>query len=316
MVTFIITYYNLPVQMLCECIDSILALSLRPYEREILVIDDGSDVSPMNDLLHYGNDIIYIRQRNGGLSEARNKGILSATGTYLQFIDADDRLVVNAYEHCLDIIRYQKDVDMVLFNTTSSTTADLDFTDSSPVSGTEYMRHNNIHASACGYLFSRSVLGDLRFTSGIVHEDEEFTPRLLLHAERVFPTKAKAYFYRQRPHSITTSTDEDNCTKRLDDTRDIIVRLQTFADRVSHNDALALQRRIAQLTMDYLYNTIMLTRSRQVLDQRIDELYQQGLFPLPDRKYSQKYIWFRRLTNSSMGRSILLRTLPLLKKER
>ena len=43
LVSFILTYYNLPVQMLCECIDSILALSLTPEEREIIVVDDGSD---------------------------------------------------------------------------------------------------------------------------------------------------------------------------------------------------------------------------------------------------------------------------------
>ena len=28
LVTFIVTYYNLPVAMLCQCLDSILALSL------------------------------------------------------------------------------------------------------------------------------------------------------------------------------------------------------------------------------------------------------------------------------------------------
>ena len=44
LVSFILTYYNQPVQMLCECIDSILALSLRPFEREIIVVDDGSTV--------------------------------------------------------------------------------------------------------------------------------------------------------------------------------------------------------------------------------------------------------------------------------
>ena len=51
LVSFIITYYNLSVQMLCECIDSILRLSLRSFEREIIVIDDGSDMSPINDLM-------------------------------------------------------------------------------------------------------------------------------------------------------------------------------------------------------------------------------------------------------------------------
>ena len=60
LVSFILTYYNLPVPMLCECIDSILALSLQPTEREIIVIDDGSDTSPMNGLMHYGDDIVYM----------------------------------------------------------------------------------------------------------------------------------------------------------------------------------------------------------------------------------------------------------------
>ena len=80
LVSFILTYYNQPVQMLCECIDSILALSLRSFEREIIIIDDGSRVSPMNGLMQYGDEIIYVRQKNGGLSVARNKGIEMAQG--------------------------------------------------------------------------------------------------------------------------------------------------------------------------------------------------------------------------------------------
>ena len=47
LVSFILTYYNQPVQMLCECINSILALSLNEDEREIIVVDDGSEVSPV-----------------------------------------------------------------------------------------------------------------------------------------------------------------------------------------------------------------------------------------------------------------------------
>ena len=51
LVSFILTYYNLPVEILCECIDSILTLSLQPQKREVIVIDDGSESSPMNDLM-------------------------------------------------------------------------------------------------------------------------------------------------------------------------------------------------------------------------------------------------------------------------
>ena len=68
LVSFILTCYNLPLDMLCACIDSILKLSLRSAEREIIIVDDGSDNSPMNSLLKYGDEIIYLRQKNGGVS--------------------------------------------------------------------------------------------------------------------------------------------------------------------------------------------------------------------------------------------------------
>ena len=194
LVSFIVTCYNLPVEMLCECIDSILKLSLQPAEREIIIVDDGSDISPMNDLLRYGDDIIYVRQKNGGLSAARNKGLEVATGLYLQFVDGDDQLIKSGYDYCLDIIRHHQDAEMVIF--------DFDEHDHesavppenkvTPMSGTSYMHHNNIHGTACGYLFRRTTLSDLRFTPGIYHEDEEFTPQLLIRAETVYPTMAKA----------------------------------------------------------------------------------------------------------------------------
>ncbi len=89
-----------------------------------------------------------------------------------------------------------------------------------------------------------------------------------------------------------------------------------MADTLPNNDRLALQRRVAQLTMDYIYNVIIETRSRHYLDRKLASLRSEGLFPLPDRDYTTKYKWFRRMTNSSLGLSLLMRALPLLKKER
>ena len=316
LVTFIITYYNLPVPMLCECINSILALSLSASEREIIVIDYGSDVSPMNGLMQYGDDIIYVRQKNSGLSMARNKGIDMAQGTFLQFVDADDHLIQAPYEHCLDIIRYKKDIDMVMFDFTSTKNTQKSFNDSEVVSGTTYMYSHNIHATACGYLFRKVTLSELRFTPGIWHEDEEFTPQLLIRAEHVCITDAKAYFYYKRKDSITTHKDEESKAKRFDDIRGVLDRLQYLCDRVPQADRIALQRRVAQLTMDYIYQIIIQQRSKQALNDCISDLSSKGLFPLPDRNYSQKYKWFRKMTNTTLGRTILLNTLPLMKKER
>ena len=296
LVTFIVAYYNLPVTMLCQCLDSILALSLSNAEREIIVIDDGSDDNPLPSLGRYLADIIYVRQRNSGLSEARNRGIQLANGQYVQFVDADDYLLRTPYEHCL------------------SPSADFNTDDLN--SGTEYLSHHNLHASACGYLFRRAIIGQLRFTPGILHEDEEFTPQLLLRAETVVSTNAQAYYYRRRPHSITTEADPRRVVRRLNDSLQVILKLNRIADTLPTSERLALSRRVAQLTMDYIYNIIVQTRSRHYLDRKLAFLRKGGLFPLPDRDYTTKYKWFRRLTNSSMGLSLLMSILPMIDKER
>ncbi len=315
LVSFILTYYNQPVKMLRECLDSILVLSLRPYEREIIIVDDGSDTCPMNELMKYGDDIIYIRQKNKGLSEARNMGIRIATGAYIQFIDADDLLNQASYEHCLDIVRYRAP-EMVLFDFSHRPTHGSTFEDSQIMTGTEYLKKHNIHGTACGYIFSRSIIGNLRFTPTIYHEDEEFTPKLLLQANRICHTNAQAYVYRRHKGTITSKKDKRSKVKRLTDSLYVIQTLHKHSSTLPHHEQQALQRRIDQLTMDYIYNVIIQTRSRHYLDRKLNILRREGLYPLPDRNYTTKYKWFRRLTNSEWGLNILLRMLPLLKKER
>jgi glycosyltransferase involved in cell wall biosynthesis len=61
--------------MLQECIESITKLSLNARDREIILIDDGTDVSQINEMHHERDEIIYLRQRNQGLSAARNMGL-------------------------------------------------------------------------------------------------------------------------------------------------------------------------------------------------------------------------------------------------
>ena len=57
--------------------------------------------------------------------------------------------------------------------------------------------------------------------------------------------------------------------------------------------------------MDYIYNIITLTHNGKYLEQCIEELKQKGLFPLPDKDYTQKYKWFRRLSSTRQGRRML-----------
>ena len=304
LITFIVTYYNLPPQLLHDCIESILALSLQKEEREIIVIDDGSDVSPTDALKDLIDEIIYIRQPNSGLSISRNFGIEACRGEFIQFIDGDDKLNSSVYNHCLDLVR-NYDPDIVTFFLSNKEEQDTGFEYEGPIEGAEYMRKNNLRASACGYIFRKKTLLHLRFTSGILHEDEEFTPQLFLRAEKVFTTKAKAYFYRERKGSITHESNREWVHQRLSDTRGVLFRLTDMADTLSVAERAALQRRIDQLTMDYIYNIITLTHNGKYLEQCIEELKQKGLFPLPDKDYTQKYKWFRRLSSTRQGRRML-----------
>lgn len=318
LVSFILTCYNLPLDMLCACIDSILRLSLRSEEREIIVVDDGSDVSPINDLLRYGDEIIYVRQKNGGVSTARNTGMEMAKGKYFQFVDGDDTLLQVPYNHCLDIIRNHQDADIVMFDfTNDSQESPTTFAAPAKKSGIELMRTENLRGSACCYIFRQTVRSQLSFTPGIEYgEDEEFTPQLLIRAEAVYTTNAHAYYYRKRQTSAVHQQSAERTDKRLADLLTVIRRLHTLADRRPHEERLALQRRVAQLTMDHIYNTIVATHSADRLDQTLEALRGDGLFPLPDHAYTTKYVWFRRLTNSRLGRQILLMALPNMNRER
>jgi len=312
LISFIVTYYNQPARMLKECLDSILALSLSEEEREIIVVDDGSSLTPVDELLSYRDHIIFVRQPNLGVSEARNTGIRISTGKYLQFIDGDDYLLRSPYEHCLDIMRYG-DPEIVLFDMTEDPDEESEYVAEGPIEGNAFMLKHNLRGTACGYLFRRSILSSLRFTKGITYgEDEEFTSQIILRATCLYYTTAKAYYYRQHAASVVHRKEMKAKIARLDDNLTVICHLNQMADTMPKADREALSRRVAQLSMDYIYNVIMLTKSPQHLEKSVQRLSEEGLFPLPDKHFTVKYDVFRKLIKTKQGRRLLCFLLPKL----
>src|SRR5262249_26693584 len=92
LVSIIIPCYN-QAHYLSDAIDSVRKQTYS--HAEIIVVDDGSTDNTSNVAALY-KDVKYIKQRNQGLSAARNSGLQQSKGHVLVFLDADDRLLPNA----------------------------------------------------------------------------------------------------------------------------------------------------------------------------------------------------------------------------
>ncbi len=94
LVSVVIPCYK-QAHFLSEAIESVLQQTY-PHV-EIVVVDDGSPDNTAAVAARYPG-VRYIRQENQGLAAARNTGMRHSNGSYLVFLDADDRLLAQALE--------------------------------------------------------------------------------------------------------------------------------------------------------------------------------------------------------------------------
>ncbi|QHQ59958.1 glycosyltransferase [Anaerocolumna sedimenticola] len=115
LVSIVIPAFNVEYEIK-KCIDNLVEQTYTNYE--VIIVDDGSTdkTKEICDLLEKNNDKIFvIHQENVGVSAARNAGIMVAKGTWIVFLDADDRMAPEAIESAL-ILAEEKDCDTVCWN--------------------------------------------------------------------------------------------------------------------------------------------------------------------------------------------------------
>lgn len=107
-ISIIVPVYNVE-KYLDRCISSLINQSLRDIE--IILVDDGSpDRCPQmcDNYAKIDPRLKVIHKKNEGLGKARNSGIKIAEGEYVTFVDSDDFLDLNAYEHIYNIAKEKK----------------------------------------------------------------------------------------------------------------------------------------------------------------------------------------------------------------
>lgn len=110
-ISIIVPAYNIE-NYISRCIETLVCQTYK--NTEIIIVDDGSsDMTGkiIDDIAKKDNRIVVIHKENGGVSSARMAGIKIATGDYIGFVDGDDCVELEMFEHLLkNAKQYKADI--------------------------------------------------------------------------------------------------------------------------------------------------------------------------------------------------------------
>ncbi len=116
MISIIVSIYN-GEKYLNRCFESLKNQTCKDFE--IILVNDGSiDASKeiCEDFVKKNKNAILVNKENGGLSSARLEGYKKSSGEYIIFIDCDDYLECDFIESYIDVIKNNKDIDLIICN--------------------------------------------------------------------------------------------------------------------------------------------------------------------------------------------------------
>ena len=211
MISIIVPVYKVE-EFLPQCIESIINQTYRDIE--VILIDDGSPDNCGTICEEYAKRDKRIRvfhKENGGLSEARNYGIVRATGEYVGFVDSDDWIEPNMYEVLVNIAK-EKQADIVgcsfFFEYPKKTLArkiiEKDFDNN--IELCKALIYDEVDTSLWTKLYHKSCFENVIFPNGHVSEDIVTMYQFFLNVKSVVTISKPLYHYRQMREGAITQT--------------------------------------------------------------------------------------------------------------
>lgn len=205
-VSVILPVYNAE-EFLDDCITSILNQSYREFE--LIIVNDGSTDRSEEIIKQYldSENIIYRQQANGGVSKARNQALSIASGEYVVFVDADDKLPNDSLS---ERIHHIKDSDLLIGSYSVINEHDEEVR-RMPCSYKTVMNRNEVLKMLLstskiryqGYLwnklFKREIIreNNISFDKDVHYgEDRLFISQYLMYCKTIAVTSQSVYMYR------------------------------------------------------------------------------------------------------------------------
>lgn len=208
--SIIVPIYNVAAY-LSQCLESLKTQEYTDFE--VICVNDGSTDCSREILSEWESrfpQMKVIDRENGGLSAARNAGLQAATGDYVVFVDSDDWVEPTMLSRLAEEAHGE---DMICFACRKSDSGATDTLIPEQNDGWSYYNRHALEHREVPFVcvwqrcYRREFLleNKLCFREGILHEDNEFTPRACQKAKSIKVIPDVLYNYRIRPGSIMTA---------------------------------------------------------------------------------------------------------------
>ncbi len=209
-ISVIVPCYNVQ-EYIEKCLQS---LADQTYKNlEVIVVNDGSTDTTRDIIGKFcegRENFIVVDKQNGGLSSARNEGFKYATGELIGFVDSDDFVDVDMYEHLYNNMikegadlsicgkyRYENDIAAPM----QKEGIYLSMTGEQALK--TLLMGNPYQNEAWDKLYKRELFDDLRFPVGKQYEDSAIMYKIMFACNKVVYDSTPKYYYLIRGNSIT-----------------------------------------------------------------------------------------------------------------